>query len=93
MRTSVLVVGLLMSVALYANAMNKVYLARANTQLGAVLENVEKAQDSDKGNHVQTFNYKVLQADITKIRTGIQNYINDERVNPANIEVLRGNYE
>ena len=93
MKKSLLIMTCLMSVSAYASPMNKVYLARANEQLGAALENVQKAQDSDKSNHVQTFNYRALSTDITKVRTGIQNYINDVRVNPKNIEVLRGGYE
>ena len=93
MRKGVFIVGCLMSISLYANTMNKVYLARANTQLGAVLENVQKAEVIDKDKHVQTFNYQALKADINKVRTGIQNYINDQRVDPNNIEILRGQYE
>lgn len=93
MKKVLFILSCLITTSLYANSMNKVYLARANTQLAAALQNVQKAQDIDKGKHIQTFNYKALKSDIKKVRTGIQNYINDERVDPNNIEVLRGKYE
>lgn len=90
-----LLIGLsiLISASAFAESQSRVYLARANAQLGSALENIQKAKNDDKSEHVQTFNYVALSSDITTIRGGIEDYLNNVRSLPTNIEILKAKYK
>ena len=77
----------------FATSQSRVYLARADAQLASALENVQKAKDADKSQYVQTFHYKDLNKDISSVRKGIQDYLNNSRELPSNIEVLKAKYK
>jgi RAQPRD family integrative conjugative element protein len=71
---------------------SRVLLARADLQLRSALQLVKKAQTADKSEHVQIFNYTALESDLGSVRNGIQDYLNDLRVSPNNIQTLHRTY-
>jgi RAQPRD family integrative conjugative element protein len=90
-----LIVSVLTMIAInfsYASTDSRIYLSRVDLELSSVLQNVQKAQQADVGEHVQSFNYQALTADIQTIQKGIQDYINDTRVLPSSIQTLNGHY-
>lgn len=75
-----------------ANDTSRVYLARADQQLRAAEELVAKAQQADMPEKEVTFNYEGLNSDISEVRKGIQDYLNDVRVSPNSIQMIKAKY-
>ena len=85
-------VVLSMSGVALANETSRVFLARADQQLRSAEQLVEKAKQADSTEREVTFNYQGLEADITEVRKGIQDYLNDVRVSPNTIQMIKANY-
>ena len=73
-------------------------LAQAIRQLNAAEQALVRAQAQARADikHRFYFDYQTARADIQKIRTGIDNYVNAERAQPRNpkqLKTLSGDYE
>ena len=73
-------------------------LAQAIRQLNAAEQALVRAQNQARTDvkHRFYFDYKAARADIHKVRTGIDNYVNSERAQPRNpkqLKSLSGDYE
>ena len=93
MKKILFICSLLMSSSFsYADTENsKIYLARAYEQIQSAQQLVMKAKADERTEQVETFNYDALESDLNNIGKGIQDYLNEIRISPNTVQVLRFN--